>query len=457
MTFSALDSALLGPLFTTAAMRAVFSDEARVAAMLEVEAALARAEARFGLAPEGLATAISEIDPGSLDIAAMGESTALAGVPIIPFVKAVQARLPKELEPGFHKGATTQDIADTALVLQMRRGLDLIAGDLDAILTALTALARRHRDTPCAGRSYGQQAAPVSFGFKVAIWCSGVAEAAAGLHSIRSAALKASLGGPVGTLAAVGQRGPAVAEAFAAELGLRPAPIAWHTRRSGMAGIGAWIAILLGALAKMATDVVALSATEIGEISEPHVPGRGGSSAMPHKRNPVSSSVILAAHGAAPGYVGTLLSSMAAQHERPAGAWHAEWHALPSLFGLASGALAEARRVAEGLVVDTERMQSNLGATRGLLFADALAARLAGKLGRGAAHDSLAHAADRVRETGRTLREVIETEPGTAGLLSAEDLDEAFDIGPAVKAAAVWVDCATAELERIRMGLAPEN
>jgi 3-carboxy-cis,cis-muconate cycloisomerase len=457
MTFSALDSALIGPLFTTAAMRAVFSDEARLAAMLEVEAALARAEARLGLVPEALSDAIEEIDPASLDLAALGAATALAGVPVIPFVKAVQAQLPKELEPAFHKGATTQDIADTALVLQMRCGLDLIASDLDAVLGALAALARRHRETPCVGRSYGQQAAPISFGYKVAIWCAGIAEAAAGLPPVRANALKASLGGPVGTLAALGPHGPAVADAFAEELGLPSASIAWHTRRSAMAGLGAWLGILVGALAKMATDVVDLAATEIGELAEPHIPGRGGSSAMPHKRNPVSSTVILAAHGAAPGYVGTLLSSLAAQHERPAGAWHAEWHALPSLFGLASGALAEARRLAEGLVVDAERMTHNLGATQGLLFADAVAARLSGKLGRGVAHERLEHAADRVRETGLPLRELIETEPATAGLLTAEELDSAFDVRPAVTAAATWVDRATAEVERIRAGLAPQD
>ena len=457
MTFSALDSALLGPLFTTAAMRAVFSDEARLAAMLEVEAALARAEARLGLVPEALSDAIEEIDPASLDLAALGEGTALAGVPVIPFVKAVQAQLPRELEPAFHKGATTQDIADTALVLQMRCGLDLIAADLDAILGSLIALAGQHRATPCVGRSYGQQAAPISFGYKVAIWCAGIADAAAGLPAIRAGALRASLGGPVGTLAALGEHGPAVADAFAAELGLGPAPIAWHTRRAAMAGLGTWLAILIGALAKMAADVVDLAATEIGEVAESHVPGRGGSSAMPHKRNPVSSAVILAAHGAAPGYAGTLLSSMAAQHERPAGAWHAEWHALPSLFGLASWALTEARRLAEGLVVDAERMQANLGATRGLLFADAVASRLAAKIGRGAAHERVERAADGVRETGRTLREVIETEPATAGLLTADELESAFDIGPAVWAAASWVDRATAETERVRAGLAPQD
>src|SRR3954453_161153 len=248
MTFSALDSDLLGPLFATEAMRAVFSDRARIAAMLRAEAALARAEARYGLAPEPLATAITAIRVDDLDLAALGQGTGLAGVPTIPFVKAVQAQLPPELERSFHKGATTQDIVDTALVLQMRQALALIAADLEAILTALGELARRHRTTPCVGRTYGQHAAPITFGYKAAVWCMGVAEVAEQLPWLRERVLVASLAGPVGTLAGLGNEGPAVADAFAQELGLRPAPIAWHTRRARMAETGAWLVVLIGAL-----------------------------------------------------------------------------------------------------------------------------------------------------------------------------------------------------------------
>jgi 3-carboxy-cis,cis-muconate cycloisomerase len=191
-----------------------------------------------------------------------------------------------------------------------------------------------------------------------------------------------------------------VADAFAEELGLGAAPIAWHARRARMAEVGAWLAILIGALAKMAMDVAHLASTEVGEVAEPYVPGRGGSSAMPHKRNPVSSTVILAAHAGAPGHVTTLLTAMAAAHERPAGLWHAEWHALPQLFGLTSGALREARALAEGLEVDADRMRTNIDATRGLLFADAVAARLAPELGREAGHTLVEHAAGEVRATG---------------------------------------------------------
>jgi 3-carboxy-cis,cis-muconate cycloisomerase len=453
MTFSALDSGLVGPLFATDAMRAVFADRARLAAMLKAEAALARAEARFGLAPEGLADAIEAIGPDELDLQGLGARTAVAGVPTIPFIAAVRKRLPKELEPGFHHGATTQDIVDTALVLQMREALDLIGSEVKAAIAGLMKLAHEHRSTPCVGRTYGQHAAPVTFGFKAAVWLTGIAESAEQLPWLRSRVLVASLGGPVGTLAGLGEKGPAVAEAFAQELGLGTTPIAWHTRRARVADVGVWLATLTGALAKMATDVTHLASTEVGEVAEPYVPGRGGSSAMPHKRNPVSAAVILAAHAAAKGHVATLLEAMAAAHERPTGLWHAEWHALPQLFGLASGALREARSLAEGLEVETERMRRNLDATNGLLFADAAAAALAPKLGRGKAHEFVEEAADEVRRTGKDLRSVLRER----AVEHAAAVDKAFDLAPATAAAAYWVEPAIQAAERVLMRLDPDQ
>ena len=451
MTFSALDSALLGPLFATDAMRACFSDEARLAAMLEAEAALARVQAGFGLAPEGLAAAIEAVTPGGLDMAALGRQTALAGVPTIPFTKAVQERLPPELERAFHKGATTQDILDTALVLQSRCALRLVAAELDMVLAGLSRLAISYRATPCVGRTYGQHAAPVTFGFKAAVWLAGVAEAADRLPGVRRRLLTASLGGPVGTLAGLGKHGPEVLDAFARELDLGTSPLAWHARRGRVAEAGAWIAGVVGALGKMATDVAQLCSTEVGEVAEPYVPGRGGSSAMPHKRNPVSCTVILAAHAAAPAHVTTLFAAIAVQHERPIGLWHAEWHALPPLFGLLSGALREARALCEGLEVNADRMRANLDLTRGLLFADAAAARLGAKLGREAAHDVVERAASEVRRTGTPLEKVLATDPDAAGV----DLAPAFDLAPAVAAAGPWVDRAVQDAARVRARLAP--
>ena len=453
MTFSALDSALVGPLLATDAMRAVFGDPARVAAMLRAEAALARAQARAGLVPPALAEAVAAIDPDDLDRDAIGRATAVAGVPTIPFVKAVQARLPAALARDVHRGATTQDILDTALVLQMREGLALIERDLGATIAALLRLAETHRATPCVGRTYGQHAAPITFGVKAAGWALGLAEVAEGLAPLRARVLAASLGGPVGTLAGLGEAGPSIADGFAAELGLAPSALPWHARRGRIAETGAWLGLLVGALAKMATDVASLASTEIGEVAEPWAPGRGGSSAMPHKRNPVSATVILAAQGAAPGHVATLLTAMGAAHERPAGPWHAEWHALPTLFGLASGALAEGRRLGEGLSVRPERMRRNLDATRGLLFADAAAARLAGAIGREAAHALVADAAARVLDTDRPLSEVLRTDPAVARALSPADIDAAFDLAPAVSAAARFTDRAVAAAAAIHATL----
>jgi 3-carboxy-cis,cis-muconate cycloisomerase len=455
MSFAPTDSALFGPLFATDAMRACFSDTAWVGSMLAVEAALARSEAQAGLAPEALAPAIETIHPEDLDIAAIGVRAGVAGVPTIPFVQAVQARLAAELERSFHKGATTQDIIDTALVLRLREALKLIARDLEAILAGLAGLADRHRATPCVGRSYQQHAAPVSFGYKVAVWLIGIADTADRLPELRRRLLVASLGGPVGTLASLGDAAPAVLGGFAEELGLGVTPLCWHTCRTRIAEAGAWLVQLMGALAKLATDVVHLASTEVGEVAEPTIPGRGGSSAMPHKRNPVAATIIIAAHAAAKGHASTLFEAMAAAHERPAGLWHAEWNALPQLFGLVSGALREARILAEGLVVDAERMRANIDLTRGLLFADAVAARLGTRLGREAAHRLVENAAEKVRRTGASLAEVLAQD--TPARDSGVDLAPAFDLAPAVAGAARWVDPALRYAEAIGARLAADD
>jgi 3-carboxy-cis,cis-muconate cycloisomerase len=409
---------------------------------------LARAQAELGLAPQELAAAIEAISPDDLDIAALGRDTAIAGVPTIPFIKAVREKLPDELERAFHKGATTQDIIDTALVLQMRDGLQLIEGDLARVIKGLVQLARKYRATPCVGRTYGQHAVPLTFGYKAAVWATGIADSAAELPALRARVLAVSLGGPVGTLASFGDKGPALLEAFARELDLAAPPIAWHALRGRMAATGTWIAITIGTLAKMASDVVHLMSSEVGEVSEPHMPGRGGSSAMPHKRNPVSSTVIIAAHAAAAGHVTTLLSAMAVSHERPPGLWHAEWHALPQLFGLASGALREAVAIAAGLIADTGRMRRNLDVTQGLLFSDAAASALAARYGPGEAHHLIEAAAGKARDEGKHLRDILLADPKLNH--GRDAIERAFDLAPFVDAAALWTDRALAHIETLK-------
>jgi 3-carboxy-cis,cis-muconate cycloisomerase len=452
MTFSALDSALTGPLFATDAMRAVFSDRARLAAMLRTEAALARAEAKYGLAANGLAAAIEKIGPDELDLASLGHDTATAGVPTIPFVKAVQARLPAKLRPDFHRGTTTQDIIDTALVLQMAEAYRLVADDLREILAGLARLATRYRATPCAGRTYGQHAAPVTFGYVAALWLAGIADAAAALPDLRRRTLVVSLGGPVGTLAGLGDRAGPVTRSLAGELGLGVPVAPWHVLRGRIVEIGTWLAMLIGALAKMAEDVARLSSTEIGEVAEPYTPGRGGSTALPHKRNPVSATVIRAAHGAAKGHVVTLLDSMAAEYQRPAGAWHAEWHALPQLFGLASGALREARNLAGGLTADAARMRRNLEMTGGLMMAGEVAAALAPVLGRAEAHRLVEDAASEARTTATPLRDAIRAAPALPKK-ARQAAEEAFDIGRSVASAAAAIAPIVVEARAIRARL----
>ncbi len=434
-------------------MRNVFSDRGRLAAMLRAEWALAAATAEAGLTAPALAAALERIDADMLDAGAIGAATALAGVPTIPFVAAVRRLLPPDLEPDFHKGATTQDILDTALALQMREAFGALVDDLTATLAALAALARRHRADVCAGRTYGQHAAPVTFGAKVGLWGAGLADVAARMETTRTRACVAALGGPTGLSTQFGPHAARVGAAFARHLGLATAPFVWHALRGRMAETGFFLAELVGALAKMATDIAHLASTEVSEVAEPYVSGRGGSSAMPHKRNPVSCVAVLAAHAVAGSHVATLLDAMAVLHERGIGQWHAEWLALPPLFGLASGALREARALAEGLVVDTRRMRDNLEATRGLVFSDAAAAALSRHIGADAAHRAIEEAAAETRATGRHLRDVVRARPDCASASIAAEIDAAFDPADAIGHGAAVADRAADAIEAAALSL----
>ncbi len=437
MSFSPLDSALTGPLFVTPAMRAVFSDEARLAAMLACETALARAQAEAGLADPALPEALAAMAPCDFDLAALGEETALAGVPVIPFLRQLRAMLPAPLASDLHKGATTQDVVDTALVLRIRDALAVLAPDLRALVAALHLRAQEHAHTICAGRTYGQHAAPVTFGFKLAIWLAGICDALDALDDARAGALRLSLAGPVGTLAGMGTPDAAFAirARMAEMLGLTDAPLPWHTRRGGLSRLADALRQLLVALARMAGDLAHLASTEVGEIAEPHQPGRGGSSAMPHKRNPVSCTVILAALTQARGLPASFDEVLIGGHERPAGAWHGEWHVLPTLLGLLSGALREARVLAQGMEIDIVRMRANLDATRGLLFADAASALLARDIGAAEARAAVTRAADRVRAESIDLIDALAVETGR----DKTDLATAFSPDAAIAAAAAHI------------------
>jgi 3-carboxy-cis,cis-muconate cycloisomerase len=441
MTVGAVDSAIYGNLFTTTAMRAAFADAARLQRMLDVEAALARAQAKLGLIPaEAAAEIAAKADLGRFDPAAIRAGTELAGYPIIPLVKALGEACAGDAGRYVHWGATTQDIVDTALMLQIRDALALIAADLDGVAAALADLARRHRDTPMAGRTHLQQALPITFGFKCAVWLAAIQRQQTRLARLREEVPVVQFGGAVGTLAALGADGIAVMEALAAELDLRAPTIAWHVGRDGLAEAAAFLGVLTGALGKIATDVMLLMQTEVDEVREPYRKGRGGSSTMPQKRNPIACELILAAAGNVRQLVPVMLDALLADHERATGPWHAEWIALPQAFALTAGALHHARAMLEGLEVDPARMRRNLDLTRGLISAEAVMMALAPFVGRQQAHHLVADACRNALAQDRHLLDVLRAAPAVTAHLSPERLQALLDPESYTGLAGAFVD-----------------
>jgi 3-carboxy-cis,cis-muconate cycloisomerase len=436
--------ALLDPLFTTERMRAITSGRARVQGMLDFEAALARAEAGAGVAPAAAAGPIAAACHAELyDLAALGRAAASAGNPAIPLVQALTERVAADDDQAarwVHHGATSQDAMDTGLVLQLRAALEALADDLGRLATALVRLTRAHRETPLAGRTWLQQAEPTTLGLKTAGWLAAVDRHRARLQELRARALVVQLGGAVGNLAVLGDRGPRVVELLAQELGLGVPELPWHTHRDRLAEAGAAMGLLTGTLGKIARDVALLMQTEVAEAFEPGEPGRGGSSSMPHKRNPVAAAVAGAAAVRVPPLVATLLAAMVQEQERGLGGWHAEWEVLPEIWRLTAGALAQVAAVAEGLEVDAPRMADNLAASRGGLQAGALAAALAGRMGRAPAHALVERASRRARAAGCPLRQELLAEDELRRHLSPAELDRLLDPRAAIAAAGALAD-----------------
>jgi 3-carboxy-cis,cis-muconate cycloisomerase len=446
MTVSAVDSAIFGGLFTTAAMRAVFSDEARLQRMLDVEAALARAQARLGLIPAAAAAEIAaKAKLEHFDLEAIRHGTELAGYPIVPLVKALGDACAGDAGRYVHWGATTQDVVDSALVLQIRDALAQISDGLDAILRRLAHMATQFRDTPMAGRSHLQHALPITFGFKCAVWLSALQRHRRRLDALRGELLVVQFGGAVGTLASLGDDGIRVLSALAEELDLGVPPIAWHVARDGPAEAVSFLGLLTGSLGKIATDIALLMQTEIAEVAEPHTEGRGGSSTMPQKRNPIACEFILAAAKNVRQLVPVMLDAMLQDHERATGPWHAEWIALPQAFALGAGALHHTRALLEGLTVDPARMRRNLDMTQGMISAEAVMMALAPALGRGEAHHLIAAACCEALETGTHLREVLRADPRVAAELSPARLDQLLDPERYTGLAGAFVDRVVAQ------------
>ncbi|CAL8979026.1 3-carboxy-cis,cis-muconate cycloisomerase [Rhodoplanes serenus] len=441
MPASALDSMILRDVVATAPMRHLFSDEHRLRLYLDIEAALARVQARLGVIPPAAADEIARhaaLDEFDLD--RLKRDTERIGAPVQPVVAQLGALCRDDLGQWVHYGATTQDIMDTATALQMRDAFALIDADLVAIAEALADLARTHRDTPMAARSQLQHAVPTTFGFKMAGVLAAVLRDRERLAALAPRVLVGQLGGAVGTLASLGDEGPAVHEALMAELGLGVPEIAWHTARDRIAETGGFLALVAGTCGKLARDVTLLMQTEVAEASEAAAPGRGSSSTMPQKRNPVSSVLVLAAVPVVRQLAAVLAEAMIADHERTSGAWQSEWIVVPEIFCLAAGVLAHTRALTAGLTVDPARMRANLDITGGLINAEAVAMGLAPTLGRAEAHHLVATLSRAASARGRPLAELLMADETVTAQLDRDTVERLCDPAAYTGAAGVMVD-----------------
>ncbi|UUC37392.1 3-carboxy-cis,cis-muconate cycloisomerase [Xanthomonas oryzae pv. oryzae] len=437
-------SSLLGSLFGEPACDALFDDAARVQAMLQFESALARAQAQCGVIPTEAAQAIAAAcDVRHHDLAALAQATALAGNPAIPLVKALTAQVAAHDSAAarwVHWGATSQDVLDTGTVLQLRAALDLLLPRLHALCAGLATLAERERDTGLPGRTLLQQAVPVTFGLKVAAWLDALQRAHQRLQAMQHDALVLHFGGAAGTLASLQERGLEVAQALASTLELPLPALPWHTARDRIVEVGCAFGLLAGTLGKIGGDVVLLMQSEVGEAFEPAAAGKGGLSAMPHKRNPVSSVAAVAAATRVPGLVATLFSAMAQPHERAAGQWHAEWDTLPQIVCLTAGSLAQMQQCLSGLELDRARMRIHLDSHGRLLYAEAAVFALAPQLGKPQAHSLVQQAALRAQAQQRHLREVLGEDAQVSAVLTHAQLQAVFDSDSWRGMSSVWID-----------------
>jgi 3-carboxy-cis,cis-muconate cycloisomerase len=408
MTATALDSIVFRDIFSTPEMRQVFSDENRVACYLQVEAALARVQGRLGIIPPEAAREIdSKCRVENIDFAKLKLATERIGYPILGVVQQIVALCDKGLGEWCHWGATTQDITDTGTVLQIRSALNLVEADMEAVAAALADLSRRYRDTPMAGRSNLQQAVPLTFGFKCACLLAAMQRHRDRLKQLRPRVLAGDFAGAVGTLASLGKDGLKVQEGLMKELGLAQPEIAWHTVRDRIGEVGCFLGLVTSTLGKISMDVKLLMQTEVAEVYEPFHEGRGSSSTMPQKRNPISSLYIHATAALVRQNSAALLEAGVADHERSTGPWEIEWIALPETFLLASGALRQTRDMVKGLEVDATRMRKNLDLTGGAIVSEQVMMELGPYLGRQRAHDLVYDICRVAATTGTPLVELL--------------------------------------------------
>jgi 3-carboxy-cis,cis-muconate cycloisomerase len=428
MPSTILDSTVFRDIFTTPAMREVWSDENRVQKYLDFEAALARTQARLKIIPSNAAAEIvRHCDGREYDMALLKSQTEKIGYPVLPVVQQLVKLCKGKLGEWSHWGATTQDITDTATILQIRESLDLVESDLNAICDNLARLAKRYRNTPMAGRSNLQQAVPITFGYKMATVLSAFERHRERLAQLRPRVLVGEFGGAAGTLSSLGKQGLKCQTALMKELKLGQPEISWHTVRDRIAEVGCFLGLVTGSCAKIAFDVKLLMQTEVEEVYEPFHEGRGSSSTMPQKRNPISSVYITAQAAVVKQHVAALLEAQVEDHERSTGPWEIEWIVLPEIFMLSAGALAQTRFVTAGLQVNEKKMKENLGITKGLIVSEAVMMGLGPYLGRNRAHDLVYDICRQVVTTGRPLVDLLEANNEISKHLNRKKLEALCD------------------------------
>lgn len=443
MPVSILDSRIFRNLFGTAEIRHIFEDSSYASYLIDVETALARAQSTLGVIPPVIGTLLTQACSASkLDYERLGEETEIVGYPILPLIRQLGEMCPPEAAKYIHWGATTQDIMDTAAILQIDSALGLVSAELESLEETLVALADKHRDTPMAGRTHLQHALPVTFGYKCAVWLSGVQRHRERLIGIGPRCLMVQFGGAAGTLASMGEGevGLKVRKELARELRLRDPVITWHVARDNIAEIVGFLALVGGSLAKIALDIILMSANGLGEVSEPYVPHRGASSTMPQKRNPISSEVVLAASKMLRANAGLALDAMVSDFERASGPWHLEWAAVGESFVLLCGALHQTNFALSGLVVHEIAMRENLASTKGLIVGEAVMMGLAPFLGRQAAHDLVYESCRRCVEDDRPLADVLLDQKDVVDKVGEEKIRELCDPLNYLGASALMVD-----------------
>jgi 3-carboxy-cis,cis-muconate cycloisomerase len=428
MPATALDSAIFRDIFGTEAMRNVWSDGNRIQKYLDFEAGLARAQARLRIIPQQACDEIvKHCKVDRFDIDKLKNETERIGYPVLPVVAQLVKLCKDGLGEWCHWGATTQDITDTATIMQIRESLDLVEQDINAISDSLAALAKKYRDTVMAGRSNLQQAVPITFGYKCATYLAAFERHKQRLKQLRERVLVFEFGGAAGTLSSLGKDGLRTQVELARELNLAQPEIAWHTMHDRIAEVGCFLGLITGTCAKIAYDVKLLMQTEVEEVYEPFHEGRGSSSTMPQKRNPISCVYITAQAGVIRTQVAALLNAMEQDHERATGQWEIEWIVLPEIFVLTAGCLAQTRFLVGGLQVDEKRMRANLDITKGLIVSEAVMMGLGPRLGRQYAHDLVYDICRKVVATGRPLADLLAENAEVAKHMSRAEIDKLCD------------------------------